>query len=64
MVPDTLSIRSFISGLSTFVNLAANRCYNIRMYFYYVIIQFWFTFKCLITVNTSTTNYITSYLGM
>ncbi|VEN35916.1 unnamed protein product [Callosobruchus maculatus] len=39
MVPETFNIRRFISALSTFANLAANRCYKIRMSFHYVIIQ-------------------------
>ncbi|VEN35894.1 unnamed protein product [Callosobruchus maculatus] len=64
MSSDIQRFRSFISALSTLVNLAANRCYKIRMRFYYVIIQFLFTFKCLITVDTSTKNAITSYFGM
>ncbi|VEN35895.1 unnamed protein product [Callosobruchus maculatus] len=64
MLPDKCRHCSFISALSTFVNLAANRCYKIRMFFHYVIIQSYFTFKCLITVDTSTKNAITSYFGM
>ncbi|VEN40286.1 unnamed protein product [Callosobruchus maculatus] len=39
MFPETFHLRSFISALSAFVNLAANRCYKIRMSFCYVIIQ-------------------------
>ncbi|VEN49245.1 unnamed protein product, partial [Callosobruchus maculatus] len=45
MFPDTPSNRSFISALSTFVNLAVNRCYKIRMSSNYVFIQSFFMVK-------------------